>query len=108
MLFIHFLCQERIDTRYGDRFQRPPSVKQLNKERPHRTAAALDRSWRKISVFFHKSSDRKSTRLNSSHQIISYAVFCLKKKKDRSGHGQALFTRDRSERVGGRRADSRR
>src|SRR5258708_9561559 len=25
-------------------------------------------------------SDRKSTRLNSSHQIISYAVFCLKKK----------------------------
>src|SRR5947208_16479038 len=27
------------------------------------------------------TSDRKSTRLNSSHQIISYAVFCLKKKK---------------------------
>src|SRR5258708_14078109 len=27
------------------------------------------------------STDRKSTRLNSSHQIISYAVFCLKKKK---------------------------
>src|SRR5258708_31144951 len=26
--------------------------------------------------------DRKSTRLNSSHQIISYAVFCLKKKKN--------------------------
>src|SRR5258708_23241765 len=28
--------------------------------------------------------DRKSTRLNSSHQIISYAVFCLKKKKKES------------------------
>src|SRR5258708_27031420 len=28
-----------------------------------------------------KPADRKSTRLNSSHQIISYAVFCLKKKK---------------------------
>src|SRR5258708_27429558 len=28
-----------------------------------------------------EKSDRKSTRLNSSHQIISYAVFCLKKKK---------------------------
>src|SRR5438552_5742823 len=28
--------------------------------------------------------DRKSTRLNSSHQIISYAVFCLKKKKQKS------------------------
>ena len=31
--------------------------------------------------FRKHSSDRKSTRLNSSHQIISYAVFCLKKKK---------------------------
>src|SRR5438270_5409856 len=29
------------------------------------------------------TSDRKSTRLNSSHSQISYAVFCLKKKKDR-------------------------
>src|SRR5438034_5916516 len=27
--------------------------------------------------------DRKSTRLNSSHTVISYAVFCLKKKKDK-------------------------
>src|SRR5258708_17723961 len=27
-------------------------------------------------------ADRKSTRLNSSHQIISYAVFCLKKKRE--------------------------
>src|SRR5260221_3795156 len=27
------------------------------------------------------SADRKSTRLNSSHTVISYAVFCLKKKK---------------------------
>src|SRR5258708_15459408 len=31
--------------------------------------------------FLH-AADRKSTRLNSSHQIISYAVFCLKKKKE--------------------------
>src|SRR5258708_18918877 len=30
--------------------------------------------------------DRKSTRLNSSHQIISYAVFCLKKKTQRQHH----------------------
>src|SRR5258708_23815674 len=34
-------------------------------------------------VVFHQP-DRKSTRLNSSHQIISYAVFCLKKKKHNS------------------------
>src|SRR6266536_4824898 len=30
----------------------------------------------------HDRGDRKSTRLNSSHEWISYAVFCLKKKKD--------------------------
>src|SRR5207253_9576159 len=35
------------------------------------------RSWWAESI----SSDRKSTRLNSSHVAISYAVFCLKKKK---------------------------
>src|SRR5947208_5170161 len=32
-------------------------------------------------VLTTEATDRKSTRLNSSHQIISYAVFCLKKKK---------------------------
>src|SRR2546427_9128580 len=32
------------------------------------------------------SRDRKSTRLNSSHSQISYAVFCLKKKKNRENH----------------------
>src|SRR5256885_8713438 len=30
------------------------------------------------------SGDRKSTRLNSSHLVISYAVFCLKKKKNKT------------------------
>src|SRR2546427_7588654 len=39
--------------------------------------------------------DRKSTRLNSSHSQISYAVFCLKKKKGRAGSalGDAERTR---------------
>src|SRR2546426_6202202 len=32
--------------------------------------------------------DRKSTRLNSSHLVISYAVFCLKKKKKERAHVQ--------------------
>src|SRR2546430_12559810 len=40
--------------------------------------------------------DRKSTRLNSSHSQISYAVFCLKKKKDNlhylSDHGQPTIS----------------
>src|SRR5207244_9116200 len=39
-------------------------------------AIARERSFRLGEI-----KDRKSTRLNSSHQIISYAVFCLKKKK---------------------------
>src|SRR5258708_1048114 len=43
------------------------------------------RHWAQISFIMHcmgeliDARDRKSTRLNSSHQIISYAVFCLKK-----------------------------
>src|SRR5258708_15495978 len=35
--------------------------------------------------------DRKSTRLNSSHQIISYAVFCLKKKKRETAHTPTII-----------------
>src|SRR5437867_7209826 len=35
-------------------------------------------------VLSHHARDRKSTRLNSSHRTISYAVFCLKKKKKHS------------------------
>src|SRR5438105_6475106 len=45
-------------------------------------------------------SDRKSTRLNSSHEWISYAVFCLKKKnekdRNRKRAGSTVPIRDRS------------
>src|SRR2546422_7539429 len=47
-----------------------PQVEAALLASPHR--AALDR--------VHQGLDRKSTRLNSSHGYISYAVFCLKKK----------------------------
>src|SRR2546427_2259837 len=40
----------------------------------------LARSVRGLGVGRHGNEDRKSTRLNSSHSQISYAVFCLKKK----------------------------
>src|SRR3712207_7634180 len=43
---------------------------------PQRCAAVMDRA--------RGLGDRKSTRLNSSHANISYAVFCLKKKKKSS------------------------
>src|SRR5437868_8879539 len=50
----------------------------------------LQKIKRKIRLYFEPrpesllkiQTDRKSTRLNSSHVSISYAVFCLKKKKD--------------------------
>src|SRR3989454_8339772 len=41
----------------------------------------LSELWRAIA-----EGDRKSTRLNSSHLVISYAVFCLKKKKKNIRH----------------------
>src|SRR2546422_5841718 len=39
----------------------------------------------RASVTVSEATDRKSTRLNSSHGYISYAVFCLKKKKQQYG-----------------------
>src|SRR5260221_9787609 len=42
----------------------------------------------------HAPADRKSTRLNSSHTVISYAVFCLKKKKKDAAACIALIQRD--------------
>src|SRR5215211_8972191 len=48
-----------------------------------RNAAHFSESWLMSSLARSGSlpRDRKSTRLNSSHTVISYAVFCLKKKK---------------------------
>src|SRR3712207_8371290 len=45
------------------------------------TVVQSGRARNKIRQFFNRAEDRKSTRLNSSHANISYAVFCLKKKK---------------------------
>src|SRR5690242_20848665 len=58
-----------------------------------------------VSSYFSRiaSKDRKSTRLNSSHMSISYAVFCLKKKKKKEakrGAGRkAQRKRERQKRV---------
>src|SRR5947208_12116458 len=43
-----------------------------------------------------QQQDRKSTRLNSSHQIISYAVFCLKKKKKKKKTKKHIKTTNNS------------
>src|SRR2546429_6257205 len=54
----------------------PDLLDRLQDERRRAPAAALPRLRRRAA-----GVDRKSTRLNSSHGYISYAVFCLKKKK---------------------------
>src|SRR3712207_7181252 len=45
------------------------------------TALELAGSGARVAICGRREEDRKSTRLNSSHANISYAVFCLKKKK---------------------------
>src|SRR5688572_31160280 len=45
---------------------------------------AIGENSSKQSCFELEQRDRKSTRLNSSHSQISYAVFCLKKKKNKN------------------------
>src|SRR5690625_6395893 len=52
-----------------------------------------------VSVMWFITADRKSTRLNSSHVAISYAVFCLKKKKD------GTFTREDYVEIGSRKRE---
>src|SRR2546429_7304403 len=49
-------------------------------------------SWEAVGVITWRHIDRKSTRLNSSHGYISYAVFCLKKKK--SDHNTMVVHRN--------------
>src|SRR5256885_3948038 len=61
-----------------------------------RSARQLHRSEQYSRDLFEYSPDRKSTRLNSSHLVISYAVFCLKKKKkDDSIHASRRVARAR-------------
>src|SRR5438132_7606427 len=43
--------------------------------------AAIEGGRGRLRAILMTATDRKSTRLNSSHTVISYAVFCLKKKK---------------------------
>src|SRR5437763_8673793 len=56
--------------------------------RPEGVEAGVFRS---ASRSTHTRLDRKSTRLNSSHRCISYAVFCLKKKKKNYKHKNKEF-----------------
>src|SRR5256886_8431590 len=60
----------------------------------HGKTTLVDQLLRQSGTFRsnQKIEDRKSTRLNSSHSQISYAVFCLKKKKTTTLHIMSLMT----------------
>src|SRR2546426_6640620 len=68
----------------GDRRQHVDARHVLLDNPPAGLARELDeeRDERDVAEIRLRRVDRKSTRLNSSHLVISYAVFCLKKKKN--------------------------
>src|SRR5690349_23064101 len=77
------LFRSLVGEQLGDRVRQPAAEGQLRghhrqRRDQHDLATALD---------------RKSTRLNSSHVEISYAVFCLKKKKKKEEHTSQLNSR---------------
>src|SRR3712207_7459400 len=62
------------------RISSPPQDE--NRQRGRCRAVAVRRCAQHVTLRTPRPPDRKSTRLNSSHANISYAVFCLKKKKE--------------------------
>src|SRR2546427_3570402 len=60
-----------------------PAIHEKSRLKALKDAKACKARYESLSHFYDKpvGEDRKSTRLNSSHSQISYAVFCLKKKK---------------------------
>src|SRR5947207_10549005 len=73
-----------------ERQRKPPlDLRQLDAGRERRIAEAQAVVGRRVFA----GIDRKSTCLNSSHTVISYAVFCLKKKKVNSATTRNTFGR---------------
>src|SRR2546426_3249521 len=76
-----------IEHRPGEKARDVPVVEASPREDCARLAAERRRRWSGNETVVDANGraehrrDRKSTRLNSSHLVISYAVFCLKKKK---------------------------
>src|SRR5438132_10510213 len=62
----------------GERVEQSPAARLREQGEAHGSGGRNHSSRHSIE---HARGDRKSTRLNSSHTVISYAVFCLKKKK---------------------------
>src|SRR5688500_16425114 len=79
-------CDDRLQVfrRYDQSGRRLPGAASQQRQEirvQRRLAVCVERSERLVHRPVERPEDRKSTRLNSSHLVISYAVFCLKKKK---------------------------
>src|SRR2546430_8177660 len=68
------------------------AVPRVTRDVPTRPCAqCVDKRRHRRHVRVVEEQDRKSTRLNSSHSQISYAVFCLKKKKKNMNHKNTII-----------------
>src|SRR5690625_5499622 len=80
-------AEDKADT---DKKEKKVDKKSKDKKKNKKTKKKSDKKDKKENDKTHKytiniKEDRKSTRLNSSHVAISYAVFCLKKKNEKTG-----------------------
>src|SRR3989449_1979915 len=78
------------DASVGTRIRALVARTRLPADLPPRSASALLQAMRQDKKVQDRRIDRKSTRLNSSHGYISYAVFCLKKKKKKQKYSRSI------------------
>src|SRR2546426_7304482 len=84
-----FRSNQRTGRRLFVRLERDVDQRRRNEERFYRVVDVA----RQLVALAGDEADRKSTRLNSSHLVISYAVFCLK-KKNKYTHTVRPYTRE--------------
>src|SRR3712207_7321317 len=80
----HEVVQDRLARQLLDDARARPAAGKTDRDDGH--AQELERAG-DVDAFAAREQDRKSTRLNSSHANISYAVFCLKKKTGKHTEG---------------------
>src|SRR2546429_1024937 len=81
---------------YTTLFRSAPEVARAEGNTTYRLVRRTVADGREEVIVSGRRTDRKSTRLNSSHGYISYAVFCLKKKTARRRRHYAAVRRRRS------------
>src|SRR2546429_5228569 len=97
-LFRSHIARSRHRARHGGNLVRHP-VELVQIRAKHVDGHGRDLTGQRLAQAVAEKGDRKSTRLNSSHGYISYAVFCLKKKNTTRTHvtsddSQPLYSRE--------------